>query len=554
MAPTNISFLTATDIGTLTGYTPYTVTEDAWDGGGSVTQPLYFSYLPVTGDDMLEVYGYGNGTTYLPALRIYTGPASAPVQLDNNHAAISRPDQQDIVTFVAAGQRVFFEFAKTGGNVNPSPLTVRIARGQKQTIINHDLYINDSSPGYPGIVMNPTTAIPKRYSLNYPAGEGQETLQNGVIAVIDAFTAKGPVLYNVASDGFTVRNTPTMPDANYIDGLSTNQIDTFWSTKQFGGGHSFAVPITQDGVVGTPLDLGSANIDDAVPQADNSAVYAINGSVVQKITNPGGVVTTFTTVDATFSFGNNLLMMTDDTLLVPYQKSAATAYIRRFNLAGVEQAGSPYSLTGVVGITLERIFADPADPSFFWIWWQTSILNHFQKYTVSDGSIAVDISRTKFVEGVSQTATVSADTVYSGADFSCVPIILRVGTMSATYPTRRLRQGLLPSSENNYRMFMSQMELLMETGVGLLPDAWGSTANSPQGANPQIMMRISTDGGKTWHAEQWRSAGMRGQNEVRPRWLKPVRAYRNAVYQIVVSDPVPWRLISLIGQFSEGSS
>jgi hypothetical protein len=441
--PPNQTAATAIDIGTLTGYTPYTTVQDAFDSGAGASVALWYSYLPVAGDDVLEVYAYGNGTTYFPVTTIRSGPAPANILLDNTSGGLSRPMQQDIVTFVTPGERVFFRFLKSSGNVNPSPTTIRIARGQKELILNHDLFINDSSPGWPGVVMDPATAIPKRYALNYPAGEGQMVLRNGIVGVIDAFNVLGIVLYDVTSSGFTVRATPTMPDTHYTRALGTNQVDTFWLLRRFGVSNAFALSVDQDGVVGTPLDLGNPSFNDITPQADNGALYGVVGTEIRKVTNPGGVVTTFLTVDAGFAFGANIMMMTDDTLLVPYEKAATTSYIKRFDLSATLL--NTFTLTGVVN-SLERIFADPDDPNYFWIWWQTATLNRFQKIQVSDGSVVVDLSRMKFVNSVSQTTLTAGDTVYSGADFSCVPIVLRLSATPVGVPGCPAGLGLQPVS------------------------------------------------------------------------------------------------------------
>lgn len=551
--PPNQTAATAIDIGTLTGYTAYTTTQDAWDGAATV-QDLWYSYLPVDGDKGLEIYAYGTGAlAYMPHTTVWTGPTASIAQLDNNSDSQSRPVQQDIVTFAVPGERIYFRFRNQGGNHNPSTLTLRIARWQNESITSGDLFINDSSSGWPGITMDPATAIPKRYELNYPAGEGQQVLRNGIVAVIDAFEAEGVVLYDVAPSGFTVRATPTMPSDDYTDALSTNQLDTFWALNQDEFATSFAVSIDQNGVVGTPLNLGFDSIDNLVPQADNSALYAVRGSEIKKITNPGGVGTTFLTVDATFGFAANLLMMTDDTLLVAYDKAATTNYIKRFNLSAVQQ-GSTITLAGVVGSSiLERVFADSDDPNYFWIWWQTSTLNKFQKYRVSDGTLITTLSRMKFVNSVSETTDVTESTIYSGADFSCVPIVLRGLTpTTTTYPIRRMRRFMLPSSDSNYRMFLGTLELLMRTGVGL---SAGDAADPPVlGSDPQVMMRISRDGGQTWDAERWESAGEQGRWNDRVRWLRN-GSYRNGVLEITVSDPVSWEFIDMIAQsLKEGSS
>ncbi len=434
--PANNTAATAIDIGTLTGYTPYTTSQDAWNGAG--VDELWYSYLPVAGDDVLEVYAYGNGTTVLTAFTLRSGPPPAATVLDNNISSTSRPAQVDIVTFVTPGERVFLKIFAS--NVNPAIVHIRIARGQKELILAGDLYINDSSSGYPGVVMDPTTAIPKRYQLNYPAGEGQEVLQNGVVAVIDAFNALGIVLFDVQPDGLTLRATPTMPDTHYTKSLSSNLVNTFWATRQFGGGNSFAVPIDDAGNVGTPLDLGSPNFEVVVPQADNSAVYGMDGADLQKITVPGGVATTLVSGAGI----DGVRMLTDDTI-IGWKGGAGTLSVDQYDLTGTLVTNIP--LTVDISVSeVEHLFADIEDPVYFWVWWQTSTENHFQKYRVSDGALITDLTRMKFIESVSQTTVLASETVFSGADFSCKPIRLTVVTTIPTVSPIPLSTPLAPET------------------------------------------------------------------------------------------------------------
>lgn len=61
------------------------------------------------------------------------------------------------------------------------------------------------------------------------------------------------------------------------------------------------------------------------------------------------------------------------------------------------------------------------------------------------------------------------------------------------------------------------------------------------GADPQVMLRISNDGGKTWISEQWRSAGQTGKFDHRVRWNRLGMA-RKRVFEVSVTDPIAWRI------------
>lgn len=73
----------------------------------------------------------------------------------------------------------------------------------------------------------------------------------------------------------------------------------------------------------------------------------------------------------------------------------------------------------------------------------------------------------------------------------------------------------------------------VETGIGI---------SSGQGSDPQIMMRYSSDGARTWSAERWKTAGRMGAYKTRCKWEK-LGIARDRVYEIYCSDPVKWTIL-----------
>lgn len=109
------------------------------------------------------------------------------------------------------------------------------------------------------------------------------------------------------------------------------------------------------------------------------------------------------------------------------------------------------------------------------------------------------------------------------------------GTDVDSRPIRRVRRP--PSLYSDHALItVPCFELLLETGVALA---------SGQGSDPQVSLRISRDGGKTWGPERTRSAGARGQYDVRLRWWRNGSA-RRWQPEIIVSDPIPFRLLGAI--------
>jgi PKD repeat protein len=69
-----------------------------------------------------------------------------------------------------------------------------------------------------------------------------------------------------------------------------------------------------------------------------------------------------------------------------------------------------------------------------------------------------------------------------------------------------------------------------------------SSAASVPASDPQVMLRISNDGGKTWISEQWRGAGRLGEYFRRIRWNRLGQA-RRRVYEASVTDAISWRIV-----------
>lgn len=78
------------------------------------------------------------------------------------------------------------------------------------------------------------------------------------------------------------------------------------------------------------------------------------------------------------------------------------------------------------------------------------------------------------------------------------------------------------------RTTVDWVEVDFETGVGL---------TSGQGSDPQVMLQVSRDNGRTWGNEMWRSIGAVGDYRKRVRW-GPLGRARDWVFKFRVSDPV----------------
>lgn len=112
-------------------------------------------------------------------------------------------------------------------------------------------------------------------------------------------------------------------------------------------------------------------------------------------------------------------------------------------------------------------------------------------------------------------------------------------------PLRRIRIAPHLHADLNYTFFKT-FQVDMETGVGLD----GSPA---VGADPQAVLKISNDGGRSWGNERYSTLGKIGQNIARARWTNLGRA-RDRVYWFEVSDPVKVALVAAYSDHEVGTS
>jgi len=71
--------------------------------------------------------------------------------------------------------------------------------------------------------------------------------------------------------------------------------------------------------------------------------------------------------------------------------------------------------------------------------------------------------------------------------------------------------------------------------------------------DPQIMMKYSFDGGRTWSKERTRSMGAQGHYRDAVRWDNNGNTQTDVLFWLSVSDAVDYQLISLDGGFTVGS-
>ena len=101
--------------------------------------------------------------------------------------------------------------------------------------------------------------------------------------------------------------------------------------------------------------------------------------------------------------------------------------------------------------------------------------------------------------------------------------------------------GLFDPSLHGREIFMSEFELVMETGIGVI---------SGQGSAPRVMLSYSDDGGRSFGQEIWGDMGFMG-NYIKLTWTN-LGSFQSRIFRIRLSDPVKCSIISAHAEIEAG--
>lgn len=105
-------------------------------------------------------------------------------------------------------------------------------------------------------------------------------------------------------------------------------------------------------------------------------------------------------------------------------------------------------------------------------------------------------------------------------------------------PIIRTRRAPHVSIEQEW-MIHHKLQIDFETGLGPQPPLTDADGNP---RDPVAMLRFSDDGGHTWSNPNTVNCGQAGQFKTRAIWWRLGRS-RNRVYEVSVSDPIPWKIV-----------
>lgn len=115
-------------------------------------------------------------------------------------------------------------------------------------------------------------------------------------------------------------------------------------------------------------------------------------------------------------------------------------------------------------------------------------------------------------------------------------------------PIRRVRRAPHVSREQK-NQFHIELQIYVEAGLGPQPPLLDGAGKA---RDPQLMLSWSDDGGHTFGNEFALNCGQAGNFRRRARKLQLGRT-RDRVYQIAMSDPIPWRIVDGYLQVVQGT-
>jgi len=172
-APTNISALTATDLGSL----PASVTQNVHDAGTTYT--VWFGPITVASATVIRVHPFGALGGYEPRAIIYTGPASSPVNTD-----ISGNANSPVQFLATPAETYYLRVLTNAGNPTPAMLQLDVSAHVPVAVPDGSIVVPSDEFAYAAIISSTIDHGLLRFVEMSP-GEAGDTMSTGEILMED---------------------------------------------------------------------------------------------------------------------------------------------------------------------------------------------------------------------------------------------------------------------------------------------------------------------------------------------------------------------------------
>ena len=345
-------------------------------------------------------------------------------------------------------------------------------------------------------------------------------------------TDNPPVLTEITDTDFTANGAPQQ--VVFIDGyfaITTN-------TKKF------IVSALNNGLSYNALDFGTAEADPddiVAPIVFNNQLFIGGSETTEAFQNIGG---------ADFPFQRSGLFLSKG-IKAPFSVVGANDTFM-FIGGGENEAPAIWAFEGnnyvkVSTTAIDSILSTATNEeitnAFAWSYAKKGA--YFVGFSIPSTTLVFDVISGRWHE---RKSNVNGDTIRSRINSvtSAYGLTLvgdsqdgRIGSLDnnvyTEYDNAIIRRVASQPFQNNMQSFtVPSIELTMESGVG-----------NKAAVNPQVIMDISSDGGKTFKDERARSIGKIGEYNKRSIWRRNGRVARFDVFRFTFSEPVKPVIIQL---------
>jgi len=434
MPPTNISFATALDIGTVL---PFSITQDP-SGLVGPDYKLYYKYTAQPTDFMMGVWAKAPVTSnYQTFMIIYTETSPG---VWSEYELFIEPFQVPCEVPVTPGTTYFFEVSQDAGILPDASLTFLVDLPPNLSIPIGSLLISDFSPGWPGAVISPVDGTRLQYKPIIPSADYGDILPSGIMGWLD--NSANPFVEKIINELFAlVASRNGLTNNNTGQQIRANGVNKFYVAKSTA--FASAIVGTID-TIGTEipnlwtLPITSKSIVGMAPNRLDTILYfgAINGGTdaVQRFDLVNNVpLSDLVAAIPNYTIRKDILVMSDGNILVSYEDHLAPVdeFVKRYSPAGALL--NTYTLP--TGEALDRIGLDKDDSAdTFWMMsFPNNQIMRFRQIRISDGVTLVTFDVTVFTNGVSeQTFAESMDRF--GISNCCPLVVLRTEIVPPVAP------------------------------------------------------------------------------------------------------------------------
>jgi hypothetical protein len=475
-APANTTPATAIDIGTLTGATPYSTTQNIYEAPTAYT--VWYKYTAVAGDQSLGAFAVGdldspiNGR-YRPLLTVFDSlahanagtPAYQPSTVDKCcQFQIDAPTTY----YFRIAPFLFFALNPAYGTV----LTFSVYRHLEEAIPTGALIINDDgfgADGLPASILDPIDGHVVRFQRGCPQSERLDICHQGrrilvhdvsddVTKLYDLdFTLLATLPYNINTGALASNRSnrlyigmlgspytgPITPATVYVTDLAGTLVGTI-SLPGAGYGLYFTIGVNNAGTI-----LYYAGTTDASTGTGPSYRSTIRRWDIVNAVNLSDLASG-PTVDAVIDY--TLMVLTDDTIVAIWSDSidgSVVTHLIQYNPDGTVVHNHDLSAV-ILDDPGPRVCPCEDDLTAVWIWQRGSdeeipnATSGFKKIQISDGAVLVAFDQVQFNNGVYSAAITETPVDFWGHSESCFfaawpdtsvpPIEPITGTLALTIP------------------------------------------------------------------------------------------------------------------------